>query len=393
MTKERRLREGRTDKKGKEKLTGAQLELNRLKKKIATLKDEISLMPEKEQRIRDFFERNGKPVFDKETAMKYKFLVYLDESYESDEFTAREKEILFDLFAEESQGVEDYLTTDEQREHLLELKYKYDGLALGLTREELQQEAADDTLSMIVDVYGLRPTKAMKAAKTEEELLVILSDYYEARDRKELAAATGETPKRATRKKDAEKKKVSKRELEERLQLTQTLVSLRGIYEEMLDFLYEGAEGDETRCAQKEERLNLLNLAYVHKDIPGILRPQIEWIERVAMEAPAEDDTNLDAYNKILIDLLEYLDDQLYLIESAPLPGVEEPYSGLRNFAWKDLPLQMNMLFNRHKKDMKGIEQYVEGVSTLSGLKYFLKQYDKNRRGSGLYMDDDWGVN
>ncbi|MCD7838026.1 MAG: hypothetical protein LUG65_03865, partial [Clostridiales bacterium] len=76
MTKERHLREDRTDKKGKEKLTGAQLELNRLKKKIATLKDEICLMPEKEQRIRDFFERNGKPVFDKETAMKYKFLVY-----------------------------------------------------------------------------------------------------------------------------------------------------------------------------------------------------------------------------------------------------------------------------------------------------------------------------
>ena len=82
MTKQRRPHEGRTGRidssrrssDRKEQLS-AQSELNRLKKKITSLKEEISLMPEKEERIRDFFERNAKPVFEKETALKYKFLV------------------------------------------------------------------------------------------------------------------------------------------------------------------------------------------------------------------------------------------------------------------------------------------------------------------------------
>ena len=151
MAKQRHFHEGRTgrndisrrlsDRKEGEQLSGAQLELNCIRKKIASQKEEIYLIPEKEERIKDFFERNAKPVFEKETALKYKYLVYLDEAYESGELTSGEKETLLDLFAEESQGVEDFVTTDEQREHLLELKYKYDELTLGMSREELDRKS------------------------------------------------------------------------------------------------------------------------------------------------------------------------------------------------------------------------------------------------------------
>lgn len=84
------------------------------------------------------------------------------------------------------------MTTDEQREHLLELKYKYDELTLGMSREELDQEAVEDTLSLFVNRCGIRVNKAMEAAKTENELLTAVSDYIEAKDLKAILAATGE---------------------------------------------------------------------------------------------------------------------------------------------------------------------------------------------------------
>lgn len=353
MTKQRRPHEGRTGRNDssrrssdrKEQLS-AQSELNRLKKKITSLKEEISLMPEKEERIRDFFERNAKPVFEKETALKYKFLVYLDESYESNEMSVGEKDILLDLFAEESQGVEDFVTTAEQRKHLLELKYKYDELALGMSREELDQEAVEDTMSLFVNRYGIKPNKAMKTAQTEDELLSAISDYIEAQAQKAIAVAAGEKLKRASRKaKGAESAKISRRMLVEQLEMVQTIEAMQKVYSNLMDELYKGKE---------EEK-------------------------------------ELAAYNGKLRFLLTYLNEELDIIKEAPLSGVEVPYTQLRNFAWKDLPIQMNMLFTRHKKDMKGIEEYVSAVSSVSGLKSFLQQYKQSRGDSFLGADDwDW---
>lgn len=398
MTKQRRPHEGRTGRNDssrrssdrKEQLS-AQSELNRLKKKITSLKEEISLMPEKEERIRDFFERNAKPVFEKETALKYKFLVYLDESYESDEMSVGEKDILLDLFAEESQGVEDFVTTAEQRKHLLELKYKYDELALGMSREELDQEAVEDTMSLFVNRYGIKPNKAMKTAQTEDELLSAISDYIEAQAQKAIAVAAGEKPKRASRKaKGSESAKISRRMLVEQLEMVQTIEAMQKVYSNLMDELYKGKEEEDTFIAQKAERMKQLAVAGAQKDLAEILILQIEWIEEAAQEAP-EEEKELAVYNGKLRFLLTYLNEELDIIKEAPLSGVEGPYTQLRNFAWKDLPIQMNMLFTRHKKDMKGIEEYVSAVSSVSGLKSFLQQYKQSRGDSFLGADDwDW---
>lgn len=399
MAKQRHFHEGRTgrndvsrhssERKEKEQLSGAQLELNCIKKNIANKKEEIYLISEKEERIKDFFERNAKPVFEKETALKYKYLVYLDEAYENDEMTSGEKETILDLFSEESQGVEDFVTTDEQREHLLELKYKYDELALGMSREELDQEALEDTMSLFVNRCGIRPNKAMEAAQTEDELLAAISDYIEGKNLKAQAIAAGERPKRVSQKKDAKAKNISKRVLLEQLQVNQTIDAMKKLYVDLVRELYKGEEESEARNAQKEERLKQLAVAYAQKDVAEILIMQVEWMEEAIMAAPTEE-KELDAYNMKLRYLVICLEEELRIIRAAPIPGVEGPYAQLRNFAWKDLPIQMNMLFTRHKKDMKGIEEYVSSVSSISGLKSFLKRYGQSRGDGGFLGEGDW---
>lgn len=397
MTKQRRFYEAKTGRNGssrrssdKKEQLGAQSELNRLKRKIAGLKEEISLIPEKEERIRDFFERNAKPIFEKETALKYKFLVYLDEAYESDEINEDEKDILLDLFAEESRGVEDFVATDEQREHILKLKYKYDELAFDMSREELEQEALEDAMSLLINRFGIKPNKAMETAKTEEELLVAVSDYLEAQTLKAIAVAAGEKPKRAGRKaKNEEPIKINKRILIEQLLMKQTLEAMQKVYSNLMDELYKGKEEDDACISQKIERLKELAVAATQKDLAEILLLQIEWIEEAAQEAP-EDEKELAEYNAKLRILLKYLNEELEVIKEAPLSGVEGPYTQLRNFAWKDLPIQINMLFTRQKKDMKGIEDYVSGVSSVSGLKLFLKSYRQSRGDGDFFGGVDW---
>ena len=69
-------------KKGRTKLTAAQSEFNRLNRKINELKAEITFIPEKERKIRTFYQEHAKSLFEKETAMKYDYLIYLDGIYE-----------------------------------------------------------------------------------------------------------------------------------------------------------------------------------------------------------------------------------------------------------------------------------------------------------------------
>lgn len=394
MTRQRRFQDNRTGQngssKGKEQLSAAQLELNRLKKKIASLNENISIIPDKEERIKDFFDRNAKPIFEKETAMKYKYLVYLDESYEGGELTEDEKYTLINLFAEESQGVDDYITDDEQRKHLKEMIYKYDGLSLGLEPEQLELESAEDTLNLFVDLYGVRPNKAMKEAKSGDEVLVAVSDYIEAKAAKEAAIAAGEKPKRASRKaKGGEIRRVIKRELIDQIQMMHTLDSLKDIYLILVDERFKNKADDAEAMALKEECLKELAEAKAAKDLADILLMQVEWLEDDIEEAPVGDDTALADFNAHINKLLSLIDQQMEVLNDAPLPGVESPYNRLRHIAWKNLPIQMNLLFTHQKKNIKTIEDYMKSVSKISGLKIFLSQFRQNYD-EGNIFEDDW---
>lgn len=394
MTRQRRFQDNRTGQngssKGKEQLSAAQLELNRLKKKIASLNENISIIPDKEERIKDFFDRNAKPIFEKETAMKYKYLVYLDESYEGGELTEDEKDTLINLFAEESQGVDDYITDDEQRKHLKEMIYKYDGLSLGMKPEELELESAEDTLNMFVDLYGIKPNKAMKEAKSGDEVLVAVSDYIEAKAAKEAAIAAGEKPKRASRKaKGGEIRRVIKRELIDQIQMMHTLDSLKDIYLILVDERFKDKADDAEAMALKEECLKELAEAKAAKDLADILLMQVEWLEDDIEEAPVGDDTALADFNAHINKLLSLIDQQMEVLNDAPLPGVESPYNRLRHIAWKNLPIQMNLLFTHQKKNIKTIEDYMKSVSKISGLKIFLSQFRQNYD-EGNIFEDDW---
>lgn len=379
-------------KKGRVKLTAAQSEFNRLNKKIAVLKDEIQLMPEKENKIRVFFDEHVKTLYEKEVVLKYDFLLYLDQVYDTAKLTKKNKEILAEMIVEECEGVETLPASEEQLRKMMEIRYKYEEITTGMSHDELQLEVVRDTLDMFTLMLGIKPNKAMKNAKTEDELLAAVVDYMEARIKKEEVTAEKKQQKKAlNQEKEPENKKLSKAELKQKLQSEQALKSMREIYLELVKELHPDREMDETIRRRKEEQMKQLTEAYQQKDLASLLMMQVNWLQEESAKMPStQTDEVLKRYNKLLRTQLDRLTEEYSLLCDAPLSGVESAYSQLRCTVLKELNLHLEKLFCMHKEDMKGIELYIQSVSTLQGLTIFLKRFKRERKEKSRYEEDLW---
>ena len=275
-------------KKGGTKLTAAQSEFNRLNRKINELKAEITSIPEKERKIRTFYQEHAKSFFEKEIAMKYDYLIYLDGIYEGGKLSKTDRKTLIDLIVAESEGVTATMN-EEQRSVIVPLIHKYEELSSGMTHEELEKEAVEDML-FVIQMMGFKLNKKMKNAKTEEELLGAFNDLMENEMGKMVAAEEKKQQKRAAKEErkssQSGKRKMTKAELNQKLQEEQTLKSMREIYLELVMELHPDRETDETLRVQKEERMKQLTEAYKQKDLASLLMMQISWLQEESAKRP-----------------------------------------------------------------------------------------------------------
>lgn len=370
-------------KKGRTKLTTAQAEFNRLNKKISKLKAEITLIPEKERKILAFYQEHAKPLFEKETAMKCDYLIYLDGIYNSGKLSKTDQKTIVELIVTECEGVTDYMD-EAQRSAITPLIYKYEELAYGMTHEELEQEAVNETL-LSLTMMGFKPTPAMKKAKTEEEFFKAFIDYMQKEMEKMATAEEKKQQKRAAKQENktsqAKEKKMSKAEMNQKLQEEQTLKSMREIYLELVKELHPDREMDETLRALKEERMKQLTEAYKQKDLASLLMMQINWLQEESAKNPqAQTDDVLKRFNKLLRAQLDRLDEEFHLMCMAPLPGVENAYSELRDVPLKDIDLHLKALLFQQEKLLESAKEYMQSVSTLTGMRAFLKKYRKQKK-------------
>lgn len=384
-------------KKGRTKLTTAQAEFNRLNKKISKLKAEITLIPEKERKILAFYQEYAKPLFEKETAMKYDYLIYLDGLYNSGKLSKTDQKTIVDLIILEGEGVTDYMD-EAQCSVITPLMHKYEELAFGMTHEELEQEAVNETL-LSLTMMGFKPNKAMKNAKTEEEFFTAFTDYMQKEMEKMATAEEKKQQKRAAKLENktsqAKEKKMTKAEMNQKLQEEQTLKSMREIYLELVKELHPDREMDETLRALKEERMKQLTEAYKQKDLASLLMMQINWLQEESAKNPqAQTDDVLKRFNKLLRVQLDRLDEEFHLMCMAPLPGVENAYSELRSVPLNDLDLHLKTLLLEQENLLESVEEYMQNVSTLTGMRAFLKKFRKQqkekKKAEELFNDFFW---
>lgn len=381
-------------KKGKTKLTYYQSEFNRLNKKIANLKNEIALIPTKEQKIRAFYKEKAKPLYDKEVALKYDYLIYLDNVYEKEKLTKTNKETIADLILDEGQSVAESIEQEEKRGEVIRIMKKYEEIVSGLTREELELRAVEDSLSFMQIVMGIKPTEAMRNAKTEQELNDALLDYLEAEMRKRQAKEESKKEQKLFEGQETEttkgRKKVSRTEMKQKLQEEQTLKSMREIYLELVKELHPDREMDESARALKEEKMKQLTEAYQQKDLASLLMMQVNWLQEESANAPqSHTDEVLKKFNKVLRSQLKKLEEEFYLLCNAPLAGVHEEYARLRHVRLEMIDYYLNNFIVEQKEVLETAEEYKKSVSTLEGLKKFLRKYRKRQKEDDLYDEFD----
>lgn len=366
--------------KGKVKLSKAQSDFNRLNKKIATLKQNIKELSEREKIIIAFYEQHARPLFEKESDLKYDYLLYLDEMYENAKLTFKDKSTLAELVLNECGGVDNVRIPEEKRLKMQEIQVRYSEIVTGLTREEQEKNAVAEALELF-SIFGIKPNAKMKKAKNEEELMTATEEYMRTQLEKEMQ----KEEKRQTRKKQMKKeepepeprRKLTKREIEQQMQEEQTLKSIREIYIELVKELHPDRETDDEIRIVKEERMKRLTEAYQAKDLASLLSMQIDWLEESAQNPDMQTDEVLKRYNKVLNSQLDRLGEEYFLLCAAPFPAVEGAYTQLRDVSLSKLNEQLNVLFRTHKNELVNIEEYVTSVSNLTGLKKFLKKYAK----------------
>lgn len=235
----------------------------------------------------------------------------------------------------------------------------------------------------------------MKNAKTEEEFFNAFTDYMQKEMEKMATAEEKKQQKRAAKLENktsqAKEKKMTKAEMNQKLQEEQTLKSMREIYLELVKELHPDREMDETLRALKEERMKQLTEAYKQKDLASLLMMQINWLQEESSKKPqAQTDDVLKRFNKLLRAQLDRLDEEFHLMCMAPLPGVENTYTELRSVPLKDLDLHLNVLLLQQQNLLESVEQHLQSVSTLTGMRAFLKKFRKQQKEKELYDDFFW---
>lgn len=371
--------------KGRQKLSAAQSEFNRLNKKIVALRDDIRELPEREQIIKTFFDEQAASLFDEERDLTLRLLERLDAAYEGGmKLTKKEKSILPELLLKEMEYVDNFNLSEEQQQRVDELSDKYQDIASGMTWEEREQEAVETAMAFC-SMMGVKPSAKMKKAKTTAEFEEALEDHLMKEWEKKMEKEEDRGKKKASS--GFKEKKLSKRELKQKLQEEQTMKSIRGIYIELVKALHPDKELDEKMRQLKEERMKQLTKAYQAKDLALLLRMQIEWLEESSVSPETQTDDVLKRYNKLLRSQLQRLEEEYELMCKAPFPGVLGTYGGFRIYRVKDLKKKLSDMLDVHINELGKMKEYVELASINTGLKAILKEFALKRKEEDDFAD------
>lgn len=359
--------------KGKTKLSRTQSEYNRLTRKITALKEDIEELPMREKVILAFYEEKARSLFEKESQLKFDYLNYLDSVYETAKLTVKDRDTLIQLILTESEVGDSSFIKKEIRDRISEVRDKYEGISTGLSREEREQEEIRDILDMCQD-FGLKLNAKMKKAKSIEELNDALLDFISSEFEKEVLK---EEKKKNKKQPEEPKRRLTKGEIAQKIQEEQNMKSLRDIYIELVKELHPDRETDEELRQLKEERMKQLTEAYKSKDLASLLSMQVNWLEETLHDPGSQNDEVLKRYNKVLGSQLERLEEEYYLLCNAPFVAVEGAYADLRRVPLKNMKKELNLMYQMQEDLLVDVKEYIDSVSTLTGLKRFLKKYAK----------------
>jgi hypothetical protein len=161
--------------------------------------------------------------------------------------------------------------------------------------------------------------------------------------------------------------------------------SVRSIYISLAKLVHPDTETDVLQRAVKEEEMKKLSAAYEAKDLPTLLRMEMEWMNKQADHLGDIADEKLKLYVKVLQDQVDELETEKYLI------GADPRFAPVREFAWGSKEDSIKRIVNRAKKIMKAAGNFDKIRNNLSQpestkeLNTFVKGYLRKHRSPWLF--------
>ena len=102
---------------------------------------------------------------------------------------------------------------------------------------------------------------------------------------------------------------------------------------------------------------------------------QVDWLENPVPGFNRQDDEVLKTYNKILRIQQKRLEEEYAWMCHAPFPAVMGAYSLLRAYPLAQLQVELDVMYESQFLELEDVEDYIDSIATLAGLKRHLKQF------------------
>ena len=240
-----------------------------------------------------------------------------------------EAEKLYDAYAEESYQEEKNFQMDQMREAMEEMLRQKMGIDVDFSDLDDSPESFERMQQKILE---------------------------------ELSNKKAEEPKK--------EKKKTKKQLEKELQQAQEdamkLKSVRSIYISLAKVLHPDTESDPAEKILKEELMKKLTVAYQEKDLPTLLKLEMEWVAAECHDVDKLSDEKLKLYISSLKDQVNELEDEKYTILRHPRYQV---ISDLAMYSEPTAIRELNKRVSQTKVQKKALEELLADFSVANPKK------------------------
>ncbi len=336
-------------------LSRARKQFNNLIKKLELERANLAHWREELPKIRALAEGEFDPLVDILDAHRRNMVLILDQAYQRQKFSKKEKEKLAEIMCSVS---EELLADNDSDAEIKEIYNKYSG-------GDYDEELEDDKIlmrSMLSTITGVELDDDLDFSSPEEMLKAMHEKVLEQRQAEAEPNAEPAQPAKLSAR--------DKRQQEQEAKLKQ---SVRDIFRKLASTLHPDRETDPLEHQRKTALMQRANVAYAANDLLGLLELQLEvdQIDQAGLDQLSED--RIKQYNRILDDQLNEIKTELFAMERAVAAAMGWELGARRTP--KAMMKGLRADIAAMKSDIKNIEADVQSFDDVKKIKLWLKGF------------------
>lgn len=324
--------------KDKKPLTKNQSLFNKLTKKIEELEREIIEEDANLNKLLTLFSKKARPLIEENANLRIKTSMFLAETTSKVKYTKKQSENVSDVIVYLCNDAFRFIVPNEEQEKF------YDSWSKTTYQDELKEqsnETKEDLSDFMKNTFGL-----------DIDLKDLGDDPEDFMKFQEKLKEQFEKPKKKTKKQIQKEAEI---EAEEEIKNK----SIRSIYITLAKILHPDSEIDKKLKEEKEELMKKVTSAYDNKDLPTLLKLEMEWVYNQTQNLDKLSDSKLKIYISALKEQVAELEMEKHSIRLNPrFSDIQDIYD----------ESEIKVLVREQNKNLKLFENI---------LKSFEESYDK----------------